>query len=218
MGFFDKFIKKEKQYIFEINDEGIHQLGGVCPEDFIMPKNNFISNIQYLGVIRNIDSIFNWLPFELHLICPILLDFDYIYVDYSNPLKPNILFPENTAEITSAYDNLTSESILEFKKVNVNAVESELAATYLEDGIGNCVKPNWEQHSKIPKSPKNNKKMKFVCQLISTNKVQTYNSNIFRTDDNDSWLITEFDFWCDGSLYIYFDVESKIGCYFIQNT
>lgn len=60
--------------------------------------------------------------------------------------------------------------------------------------------------------------MKFLCQLTSNSGVETEKTTINPKDD---WYKKYFDnmnFWGDGDLYIFFEPESKIACFLIQNT
>jgi len=49
------------------------------------------SPFQYLGKFSKTDEAFNWLPFDLHIAAPIYLNFDKLFIDYSDPLNPKVL-------------------------------------------------------------------------------------------------------------------------------
>ncbi|WP_262509774.1 hypothetical protein [Breznakibacter xylanolyticus] len=38
-----------KQFEFIENKKGLHHLGGEIPNDFIIPKNDFLGGFQYIG-------------------------------------------------------------------------------------------------------------------------------------------------------------------------
>lgn len=205
------------EFIFDKN--GKHQLGGDIPQEFQIPENQFKSNFQYLGFINNNDEILDWLPFKLNLICPIYLDIDYVFLDYSEPNIPKLIYPEITSEIGSAYRTLNLDSKIVFKpnKFSLKKIDKIIEDNKF-DVKGIIGKPNWEQNKDIPICPKTNKKMKFVCQITSWNDVVVKYTNFVGEDDYEQELFSKMNFWCDGSLYVFIEPESKMVCYFIQNT
>ena len=86
------------------------------PSDFLVPENEFAGGFQYLGFINHGDKQFDWLPFTVHLICPIFTDFDFVFLDYDNPKEPKLLYPTNSAEVTTAYDEVTNSSYVIYNK------------------------------------------------------------------------------------------------------
>ena len=111
MGIFDKLFKTNKlQYEIVRDENGKHQIGGDIPKDFIIPENEFIAGFQYLGFIDNTDPIFSWLPFKVNLIHPIYTDEYSVFLDYTNPNKPTIIEPTDTASSTSAFDEIDKNS------------------------------------------------------------------------------------------------------------
>ena len=81
--------------------------------------------------------------------------------------------------------------------------------------------PNWIQGSWMPKCPKTNKPMRFLCQLTSSDKVRTEYTNIEMSKAGDDFKQSYFknmNFWGDGDLFVFFEPESKMACYFIQHT
>jgi hypothetical protein len=219
MGLFSQLFSKEKVYEFYFNKDGKHQLGGDVPDDFKIPQNQFKSNFQYIGFINNTDEIYSWLPFKLHLICPIYLDFDSVYLDYENPNAPKIIYPNNTAEVGTAYRTLDENSRIIFEPNKISIREFSGVTEENEfDVIGVAGKANWTQNENIPVCPKNNKKMKFVCQLTSWSETKTKYTNVIAEDDYEQDLFSKMNFWGDGDLYIFIQPESKTVCYFIQNS
>lgn len=78
--------------------------------------------------------------------------------------------------------------------------------------------PNWIQFSDIPRCPKTQKTMRFLCQVQSNDKITTNKTNIKPVNE---WYKKHFEsmnFWGDGDLYVFFEPESKIACYIIQKT
>lgn len=213
-------IKPNLEFYFDNN--GIHQFGGEITDNFIIPQNNFLAGFQYIGKISNQDEYFNWLPFELNLICPILTDFDYIFLDYSNPNAPKIIYPKNSDDITSAYLEINQETkiIYESKKFSVrkfNGVNEDNEFDIF--GIAGKPHPNFEDEPVIfPKCPISNRKMKFVGQIFSNNHLKTVSKNFISNSDYEEKIHQNMNFWCDGSLKIFIDPKSKIVAYTIQNT
>lgn len=219
MGILDKVFKMEKMYEIIFDENGKHQLGGKAPENFIIPKNEFKCNFQYLGFIDNNDELFSWLPNKLNLICPIYLDIENVYLDYENPNEPKIIYPKNTSEIGTAYDTIDLNSIViyESKKISFKEFGGVTEDNELEN-IGFTGKPHWTQSKNIPLCPKTNKKMKFVCQLTSWSELKTEYTNVVADGDYEQNLFSKMNFWDDGDLYVFMNPESKTVCYFIQNT
>jgi hypothetical protein len=219
MRFLKKLFNSTHQLEFVQDDLGLHQLGGDIPSEFTIPENEFLGGFQYLGFINNADKYFEWLPFPLHLICPIFTDFDYVFLDYENPNAPKLIYPADTGTITSAYDELTKDSYIIYNKANFSLQLFDGVNDDNEfDVIAIAGKPHWTQYSEVPTSPKSKKKMRFVCQLMSNGPITAKDKNFKSDDDYYEKLFTELNFWCDGDLKVFFDPTSKVACYFIQNT
>ena len=219
MSFLKNLFNSTPQLQFVQDVDGLHQLGGDIPSDFKIPENEFLGGLQYLGFINNADKYFDWLPFPLHLICPIFTDFDYVFLDYENPNQPKLIYPTNTAEITTTYDELTKHSHVIYNKANFSLQPFDGINDDNEfDVIAIAGKPHWTQSSETPTSPKSKKKMQFVCQLMSNGPITAKEKNFRSDDDYYEKLFTELNFWCDGDLKVFFDPTSKVACYFIQNT
>lgn len=219
MTFLKTLFNSNSQKQFIQNDHGPHQLGGEIAPGFTIPENEFAGGFQYLGFIDNNDKDFNWLPFKLHLICPIFIDFDYLFLDYKDPLKPQIIYPTNTSEITTAYDEITKDSYVIYGKSNFSLEPfGGVNDDNQFDVIAITGKPHWTQSSEVPTSPITNKKMRFVCQLMSNGPITAKDKNFRSDDDYYENLFQNLNFWCDGDLKVFFDPTSKVACYFIQNT
>src|SRR4051812_23120370 len=152
-------------YEFTREENGKHQIGGDKPADFVIPNSEFMTDFQYLGCIDNSDEVFSWLPFKTHLICPIYLDIDKVFLDYSNPNAPSLISPEDAAGVTSAYDDLDRNTVIIYEAVKVSA----RAVTEIDDMhcIGVAGLPLWEQAAEEPTCPKSGRPMKFLCALMS---------------------------------------------------
>lgn len=207
-------IAVNKVYNFNEDNNGLHQFGGDFPADFKIPSNNLRVPFQYLGYLDNKDETFNWLPFRLNLICPIYLNIGNVFLDYSEPLNPTIINREEVEKANCSYDELNSETKIIFKEVKFKTEFSN----EIEYGIGHTGIPNWIQYPAIPRCPKTNKTMKFVCQLRSDVGVEVKESNVVPSSDFMASYFKEMNFWGDGDLFIFFEPTSKVACYFIQNT
>ncbi len=203
--------------MFEIDEaeQSDSYLGDECPTDFTLPKLDFIAPFQYLGFLSNKDEAFRWLPFDLHLAAPIYLNFQYVMLDYSDPNKPVVLNLKELEEAGNSYeDELKVDSEIVFEKMNISTQKvNDYGA-----GIGHTGIPSWIQYPDIPTCPKSKKTMKFLMQLTSNIGIKTKRSNVSSESD---WMLQYFDhlnFWSDGDLYIFFEPESKVICYIIQNT
>ena len=59
--------------------------------------------------------------------------------------------------------------------------------------------------------------MRFVCQ-ISYPGIPVTRTNIVPKNEYDKYHIQEMDFWGGGELFVFFEPETKIACYIVQNT
>ncbi|MFT3827974.1 MAG: hypothetical protein QM731_28915 [Chitinophagaceae bacterium] len=219
MNIFTRLFNNKPQLEFVEDNNGLHQLGGEIPQNFKIPENDFWAGMQYLGFINNKDEHFSWLPFTLHLLCPVFTDFDYLYLDYKNPESPIILYPSDTATITTAYDELNRESFVVYETLKVSLKPFAGINEDNEDRvIGISGKPYWEQHEYWPQCPETKKKMRFVAQLMSNDHVKSSHRNFGGHNDFYEEIFSAMNFWIDGDLKIFFEPSSKIACYFIQNT
>ena len=217
-----EIFKKTNQMEFFQDEKGLHKFRGEIPSDFHIPQNEFLAGFQYLGKIAKADKNFDWLPFDLNLICPIFTDFDSIYLDYSNPSEPKILYPENSGEITSAYDELTQDSkiVYEQKRFSIRELDGINDDNEFEIfGITGKPQPNFDDEPvKVPRCPKTNNKMKFVTQLFSNEHIKYENKNFNSDDEYYENLFQTLNFWCDGSLLIFMEPSSRVVYYSISNT
>jgi hypothetical protein len=191
---------------------GLHQLGGEIPADFQLPENNCVVPFQYLGYINNQDKNFSWLPFKIHLTCPIYLNIWNVLLDYSDPAKPFIINKEEVEDADTSYDgDLNRDSEIVFNEMPFSFVPAENFP-----GTGHAGIPNWIQYPRIPVCPKSGKRMKFLCQLSGG--VKAKRTNIKPRNEWYKRYFEELNFWGDGDLFVFFEPESKVACYFIQNT
>ncbi|QCE40053.1 hypothetical protein [Psychroserpens sp. NJDZ02] len=207
-------LRINKIFNFEKAKNGENWIGGNIPSDFLIPKNTCPGSFQYLGKLSKESKAYDWLPFDINLICPIYLDLDKIWLDYSEPNSPKILNIEEVNSLSTAYDDLNADSFIEYEQVRFTTKEDK--AIGYEIGFSGI--PNWIQYSDIPKCPKTQKTMRFLCQLQSSDEIKTKETNIKPTDEWYKQYFEKMNFWGDGDLFVFFEPESKIACYMIQNT
>jgi hypothetical protein len=201
--------KRNKTVDFEENEFGLNHLGGEMPIDF----NNCVVPFQYLGFFDNKDKQFNWLPFKLHLVCPIFLNFDKVFLDYSNPNYPILINREEIEDLETNEDNLDKETEIIYEELRFNSSDTE---PYIGEIISGGI-PGWIQYPDIPICPKSNKMMKFLCQM-SSNEVLVKRSNVVPSKNEYCRSHKFLHFWGDGNLYVFFEPSSKVACFIIQHT
>jgi hypothetical protein len=194
---------------------GAHRLGGDIPHGFTIPKDAQVPvSFQYLGYIDPKDPVFSWLPFTLHLTCPIFLNFEKVFLDYSDPLAPIVLNGDELADTDSSFDELSQDSVIIYESL---AFDTQPAIGY-GDGIGHSGVPSWIQWPDIPRCPKTNKIMRFLCQFNMNVQVKASYHNVTPSEDYHLPYFEQMNFWSDGDLFIFFEPDSKTCCYIIQNT
>jgi hypothetical protein len=195
-----------------LDPNGIHQLGGEIPTGFRLPENDCAVPFQYLGFISNEDRNFSWLPFKLHLTAPIYLNFDKVFLDYSESSNIVLLNREEVEAADTSYEddlNKGTEIIFEEKKFDfVNGSEF--------GGTGHAGIPAWIQYPDIPSCPRSGKRMKFLCQINGG--IKAKRTNVTPKEESYRRYYESLNFWIDGDLFVFFEPTSKIACYFIQNT
>jgi len=216
----DKFkyieVPPNEIYQLEIGEGGYSYLGGEIPMGVTTPKFDFVAPIQYLGMLSPEDKAFDWLPYDLHLICPIYLNIGNFYVDYSNSRMPNVFDIDALKATDNSYEKeLKFDSEIVFEKTPIHTPIAK--EPYGKMGLAGA--PHWIQYPDIPKCPKSGKLMKFVCQLSSEHHdLPVARTNVKARDDFYQRYFEHLNFWADGDLFIFFEPESQIACYLIQNT
>jgi hypothetical protein len=207
-------VNKIRRFI--ANPNGLHQLCGELPDEFQFPDNNAIVPFQYLGFISNEDPNFAWLPFKVHLTFPIYLNAGEVFMDYSNPLKPEIINIDDINREHSSYEqDLNRDSILVFEAMKGDFIEG--LSFYDESGNGTAWTgiPSFFQTPLIPVCPKSGKLMRFLCQLVGGPKIAR--SNVVAKEEFYRQYYDKLNFWSDGHLYVFIEPESKVLCYYIRN-
>jgi hypothetical protein len=199
------------------DENGMCQIGGHTPSALVIPDNKCPGSFQYLGLISHKDPAFEWLSYDINLICPIYMNIEQVWVDYSEPLAPSIVNIDEVNSLTTEYDDIENGSRIVFEDIQCSSVLLKQAG---DDYLALAGKPDWVQSSNIPACPKTKKKMRFLCQLVfqDEGKIKTKYTNVASKDDWYQQYFQEMNFWGDGDLYIFFSPESNLACYFIQNT
>lgn len=190
-------------------------LGGEIPSEFNIPKFEFTAPFQYLGKFSKTDKAFDWLPFDLHIAAPIYLNFDKLFIDYSDPLNPKVMDVDALKQTDNSFDDLKPDSKIVYEKVYLT---TKKATDFV--GIGHTGVPNWIQYPDIPTCPKSKKTMKLLCQLTydGVANIKTTQTNVNPDGKWDKLYFKNMNFWGDGDLYIFFEPDSKIMCFIIQHT
>jgi hypothetical protein len=201
--------------IFELNRTAQSKsfLGGEAPPEFTIPTFEFNAPFQYLGKFSKDDEPFAWLPFDIHLVAPIYLNFEKLFVNYSDPMNPKVINEQELSETDNSYDDLKPNSEIVYKKTYIAGQKSN----DYSNGTGHTGVPSWIQYPDIPTCPKSKRTMRFLCQLTS-DVVDTERTNVQPEDEWYKQYFNNMNFWGDGDLYIFFDPESKVVCFLIQNT
>jgi hypothetical protein len=209
---------KENKIAFLIKDEnGKHQIGGKRPNDFILPTNEHLKfPFTYLGFIDSSDDFFSWIGIDkLHISYPLFEGAFEIFLDYSNPSKPEMIYTpkfdyswgdEETKGIEKIEFNTQRYSIktdLEFDKI-----QDKLGEEILLTGI-----PMWYQYPQIPICPKSNKVMRFVTTINSDHSIKVKDkTGLENIPFSDDFLI----FGDMGHMYVFFEPTSKVMCLNVQ--
>jgi hypothetical protein len=203
-----------------IDPDGKQIIGGEIPNDFEIPKSKCKAPFIYLGSLNSqIEESLRWIELNLfHLICPIHADMEIIYIDYTNPNKPEIINLEEVNKLSTPFDDLNSDDKITFKATNCSFKKMKLDHIYESQIVGNIGSPLWVQNELIPRCPKTSKPMKFLVSLESNTFIETSNSTVKISDKSMERYINSFNFWGDGVLFVFYSPESKIAAYYIQNT
>ncbi len=207
-------------HIIEYQEHGLHHLGGKAPSGFQFPTHpNLPVSCQYIGKISNQDPLFQWLPVaELHIVYPLFASVDALFVDYAKPLAPQIIDPK---VFEHNFRCVTTQSYIEFEKRNWVLGKLRTAPRnreFIVSGQGRTGVPFWSQYSEWPRCPKSGRLMKFVAQIHTTDIKAVEKKGIGPENAEIQHYLDTLNFWCDGTLYIFMEPETKVVCMLIQSS
>jgi len=211
--FIDFSIKKSGHLMTD--SKGINHFGGEIPNDFTVPKLEG-TTVSYLGMINKEDNTFDWLDFDLHLICPTFLDFSTpINIDYSNPKKP-VFIDKEKIEDNDFCDKKAMKDIEPYAlytKQNFSFNETNKRNVIEKSTEGYYGIPDWDHEPFLPYCVKTGKNMKFILNTVWINSklISEIPESINQGEESDL-------FFSDGNLHIFFQPESKVLTYFAQYT
>lgn len=198
--------KVNESFHLDLDSEGLHVLGGEKPDEFSYPSERFRLPYQYLGLIKASDPAFTWVQNDLHLIYPFPVGPNVMYLDYTHALKPKLM--------SHVDDDLNDyPEIPEDLKINIPKQQFSIKKDgFYQKKLGLAGVPKWVQNVHIPICPKSGNYMKFLLMLRSQFEIPIESS--YSHIAIDKYL----NFNLDGCLYIFYDPDSKVMAYFIQNT
>lgn len=211
-----EFFPVKTHTIYAIDDvmNSDSYIGGLPPRKFEFPEAHQKTPFQYIGKISKSANGIDWLPFDLHIIAPIFLKFDKVFLDYSDPQKPKVINDEELKKASSLYNEINPESEITYRKTPIKFRETD---DFGYD-LGHAGVPNWIKYPDIPNCPKSGRVMQFVCQIKSESGIETESSNILTKDGVAPDYSEILNFRVDGDLFIFFEPKSKVLCLFIQNS
>lgn len=195
------------------DSKGVNHFGGHSPKHLIIPRLEG-TTVSYLGMISKEENSFDWLDFDLHLVCPTFLDFtEPISLDYSNLDKP-IFIHKDQIENNDFCDKEAMKSIDPYafyteQKFSFNQTNKRNVIEKSTEGFFGI--PDWDHEPFLPYCPKTGKKMKFLLNtvLINSKLISEIPESINQGGTTDL-------FFNDGNLHIFFQPESKVLTYFAQ--
>src|SRR5690606_36651568 len=141
---------------------------------------------------------FSWIPFRLHLTCPIYLNFDNVFLDYSDPNHPFIINKEEVEEADTSYEkDLNQSTEIVFNEMKFSFVQDEEFFDGGHAGIPCCI-----QASTTPTGPESGRRMKVWSQLSGG--VLAKRTNVEPHDEWYRYYYEEMNFGRDGNLFVFF--------------
>lgn len=198
--------------------EGPHCLGGPIPDGFRPAKTAFENDTQYIGTLATGAGLN--LEHPLHLSVPLYDEFTEIVLDYSDPMAPVPADPAalNSSYIHSAYGAYPEARTAEFEPHRFSVAPIDRPESGSNDGFGLAGVPVFEQEPSQPISPRTGKPIPFLCQIFTLNQVKLSKAAQQRMDNPHLDYISHLHFWSDGSLFLYWEPETRLLGIVIQNT
>jgi hypothetical protein len=189
-----------KVFLLEKDPLGVHTIGGSKPKELVLPTHPaLLSPFQYIGTLDCTDPLFNWINIEkLHIVFPIYDLNNGIFLNYSNPIQPEIIEP------IEFFDDSYEKYHIEYEQVNFKTSNVLDVNKYLDEDALLCGVPLWYQFPHVPKCPISKKPMSFICSIKS-------DSNIKVIDTGDLPARDDFLIFGDMShLMLFYNPDTKI--------
>lgn len=201
-----------------LHPEGIHTIGGKADADIEMPVLE-TSPLVYFGCISKEEKHLPNLDFDLHLICPLFIDFrSPVFIDYSHPQKPKIIRENVPTNFYPLFDNIPNTAYIEYKEltfsfdiqvpaqvqVGVHQVDT------IAGEIGSFEEPYDIEEESWPTCPVTGNRMTFLVQFGDIEECETVvGQDILDLESFDPYL----HFGGHWYLYIFYDPVSKVVAY-----
>ena len=200
----------DRELFFFVKDpDGNHKLGGNPPSDFKFPfHENLKTPFIYIGSIDISDEKFEWINLpSLDLAYPIYECNFGIFMDYSNPKKPEILNPD-TFDDAWFEDSMKGIDKVCFNEQRYSVTNRLDLQSYDKDQdnilLGGV--PLWCHVPDIPICPKTGEIMRFVCSIKSDDTIRLKNCNDFKNLPFGKYLV----FGDHGHLFVFYHPVSKV--------
>lgn len=201
--------KDRDVFLLEKDEKGPHKLGGTCPADLKLPHHESLKTpFIYIGTIDTSVKEFEWMNLpRLDIVYPVYEFNRGVFLDYSNPLQPQIINPETFD------DEWYDDDIKGVEKIVYR--EQKYAITYYPDmkDLENnpddyliCGVPIWIQAPEIPVCPVTGEIMQYVCSINSDAAIDIVDMTGIENLPFGDYLI----FGDHGDLYIFYHPVSKV--------
>jgi len=208
-------FKANKQFELQADPDGKSRLGGNVPDGFSPATTGKPNDTQYIGTLSPKD--FPTLPFHLHLSVPIFDEFSTLFLDYSDPMAPLIANPPQIEEEYIQSVNGVVEGARQACWENIPFCLVPTPRWLDEPDLGVAGVPAFTQGPDIPKSPKTGKLMQFLCQFSSLQAPKLVRSSIGQVEYED-YFKDDMSFFGDGSVFLFWEAETKLMAFVMQNT
>ncbi|MGB1247690.1 MAG: hypothetical protein ACPG4Z_02305 [Chitinophagales bacterium] len=214
------FKKKSNNTSLILNPNGINFLGGKANCEIEIPELE-TSPMVYFGCISQNETHLPLINFDLHLICPLFIDYQSpIFFDYSESNKPKLIRDNVSSNFTQYFKDIPNTTYIEYKKLNfsfakVNPIKMKIGGQdidVIEGEIGHSGIPNWIHKEDYPNCPITGNKMKFLFQLGDIDGSKTLKGQ----EILDKEYIDPYLHFGHGYLYVFYEPKSKVIGYLNQ--
>lgn len=208
------FSRKSKGLNLVIDPNGMHNIGGKPPTNFIAPKLEQ-SPLVYIGCISKKESYLKDLEFDLHLCCPMFIDLRTpLFMNYSEPLAPQVIYENVATDFFPLFDDIKPTDYIEYSELHFNFDQSKDHSIdeFFIGKIGHSGTPQWIREEDWPSCPISGNKMKFLCQFSDIDDCEVvHGEEVLEKEDFLSYLN-----FAHGYLYLFYDADSKVVAYLNQ--